>query len=143
MPGEVEEGRSHPVLRVSDAERHRVVMVLQEHCAQGRLTVDEFSERTSEALASRTEADLERVLRDLPPLPPPPSPVRRLRTKAQRDFGLHVATYLLINVFLVIVWLMSGHGYFWPGWVLAFGILRIGIHARDVYGRPLRASADL
>src|SRR5438309_11289947 len=102
MPGEVEEGRSHPALRVSDAERHRVVMVLQEHCAQGRLTVDEFSERTSEALAARTEADLERVLRDLPPLPPPPSPVRRrLRTKAQRDSGLHVATYLLINVFLV------------------------------------------
>ena len=112
MPGEVEKGRSQPALRVSDAERHRVVMMLQEHCAQGRLTVDEFSERTSEALASRTEADLGRVLRELPPLPPPPPPVRRLRTKAQRDFALHAATYLLVNVFLVIVWLMGGHGYF-------------------------------
>ena len=45
MPGELEEGRSQPALRVSDADRHRVVTVLQEHCSQGRLTVDEFALR--------------------------------------------------------------------------------------------------
>jgi hypothetical protein len=134
MPGEVEKGRSQPALRVSDAERHRVVMMLQEHCAQGRLTIDEFSERTSEALASRTEADLGRALRELPPLPPPPPPVRRLRTKAQRDFALHAATYLLVNVFLVIVWLMGGHGYFWPVWVLVGWGLPLAFHGLWVYG---------
>jgi uncharacterized protein DUF1707/2TM domain-containing protein len=134
MPGEVEEGRSQPALRVSDAERHRVVMVLQEHCAQGRLTVDEFSERTGEALASRTHADLGRALRELPPLPPPPAPVRRLRTKAQRDFALHATTYLLVNVFLVILWLMGGHGYFWPVWVLVAWGLLLALHGVWVYG---------
>jgi hypothetical protein len=108
--------------------------VLQEHCAQGRLTVDEFSERTSEALASRTEADLGRVLRELPPLPPLPPPVRRLRTKAQRDFGLHAATYALINVFLIVVWLMGGRGYFWPAWVLVGWGPPLAFHGLWVYG---------
>ena len=134
MPGELEEGRSHPALRVSDADRHRVVNVLQEHCSQGRLTVDEFSERTSEALASRTQADLDRVLRELPALPPPSPPVRRVRTKAQRDFALHAATYLLVDLFLVIVWLMGGRGYFWPAWVVVAWGLPVALHGLLVYG---------
>jgi uncharacterized protein DUF1707/2TM domain-containing protein len=134
MPGEVEEGRSQPALRVSDAERHRVVLVLQEHCAEGRLTVDEFSERTSEALASRTQADLARVLRELPPLPLSAPPVRRLRTKAQRDLGLHATTYALVNVFLVIVWMIGGLGYFWPVWVMVGWGLPLAFHGLWVYG---------
>ena len=134
MSGELEEGRSHPALRVSDADRHRVVKVLQEHCSQGRLTVDEFSERTSEALASRTQADLDRVLRELPPLPAPSPPVRRLRTKPQRDFALHAATYLLVDLFLVIVWVLGGHGYFWPAWVLVGWGLPLALHGLLVYG---------
>ena len=134
MPGELEEGHSQPALRVSDADRHRVVSVLQEHCSQGRLTVDEFAERTSEALASRTQVDLDRVLRELPPLPSPRPPERRLRTKAQRDLGLHAATYLLVNLFLVIVWLLGGHGYFWPAWVLVGWGLPLALHGLVVYG---------
>ena len=134
MPGEVGEGRSQPLLRVSDAERQRVVAMLQEHCAQGRLTVDEFTERTGEALASRTQADLDRVLRELPLLPPPAPPRRRLRTKAQRDFVLHVATYVLINLFLVFVWSQTSSDYFWPVWVLAGWGLAIAFHAIRAYG---------
>ena len=134
MPGEVEEGRSQPLLRVSDAERHRVVAMLQEHCAQGRLTVDEFTERTVEALASRTQADLDRVLRELPPLPAPAPPARRLRTKPQRDFARHLVIYLLVNVFLVLVWAVSGGGYFWPVWVVLGWGLAIAIHATRAYG---------
>jgi hypothetical protein len=133
MPGEVEKGRSQPVLRVSDAERQRVVAMLQEHCAQGRLTVDEFSERTAEALASRTQADLDLVLRELPPLPPP-APRVRLRTKAQRDFVLHVATYVLVNLFLIFVWSQTSSDYFWPVWVLAGWGLAIAFHAIRAYG---------
>jgi hypothetical protein len=134
MPGEVEEGRSQPVLRVSDAERHRVVAQLQEHCAQGRLTVDEFAERTGEALAARTRADLDHVLRELPAVASLRAPARRLRTKRQRDFVLHLATYVLVNLFLIFVWAQTGADYFWPVWFLAAWGVALAFHALRVYG---------
>jgi len=52
--------------RASDSDRDRVVSVLRDHCAVGRLTLDEFSERTGAALVARTRGDLDAVLADLP-----------------------------------------------------------------------------
>ena len=60
---------SDPNLRASDAEREHVVDQLRQHAADGRLTLEEFEQRVAEALAVRTRADLEPVLRELPPLP--------------------------------------------------------------------------
>jgi hypothetical protein len=134
MPGEVEKRRSQPALRVSDAERQQVVAMLQEHCAVGRLTVDEFSERTGEALAARTQADLDHVLRELPRLPPSSPPARRISNKRQRDFFLHAATYVLINLFLIFVWAQTSSDYFWPVWFLAGWGVAIAFHALRVYG---------
>src|SRR5207244_5479043 len=54
-------------VRVSDAERERVVELLKGHLADGRVSMDEFSDRAAEAYASKTVRDLERCLRDLPP----------------------------------------------------------------------------
>ncbi len=48
-------------LRASDADRDRVVDVLQAAFAQGRLTRDEFTARMSRALQSRTWAELATV----------------------------------------------------------------------------------
>jgi class 3 adenylate cyclase len=53
-------------VRVSDAERNRMVEMLRGHCADGRLTLDEFSERVGEVYAAKTRADLELSRRDLP-----------------------------------------------------------------------------
>jgi Domain of unknown function (DUF1707) len=53
-------------LRASDAERERVAVSLREHCATGRLTLEELSERLDEAYRARTAGELERVLRELP-----------------------------------------------------------------------------
>jgi hypothetical protein len=53
-------------LRASDADRHRVVTVLQQHTAAGRLSLDEFSDRVDQALLARTYGELEAVVRDLP-----------------------------------------------------------------------------
>ena len=79
--GEPERG-----LRVSDAERNVVVEALRAHCADGRLTLDEFAERVEVALAARTRAELDEVQADLPAVLPtaagtppatrPRSPVR-------------------------------------------------------------------
>jgi len=55
-------------IRVSDAEREHVVEVLKKAIGRGMLDLDEFTERTDRALASRTRGDLNAVLADLPGL---------------------------------------------------------------------------
>ena len=55
-----------PQLRVSDAEREAVVARLNNATSEGRLTVEEFSERASAALAARTQGDLDLLVTDLP-----------------------------------------------------------------------------
>jgi class 3 adenylate cyclase len=67
VPGEKPPGGgSGSTQRVSDAERDRTVAQLREHVVEGRLTLDEFSERVGRALGSRTHGDLEAVMTDLP-----------------------------------------------------------------------------
>jgi len=53
-------------LRVSHAEREHVGRLLSEHFAEGRLTVDEYGERSEAAAVAVTRADLNRLLLDLP-----------------------------------------------------------------------------
>ena len=55
-----------PATRVSDAEREAVALRLREAAVEGRLTLDELSERLGTALAARTHADLEPLTADLP-----------------------------------------------------------------------------
>ena len=67
-------------MRVSDAERDLAVAELSEHFQAGRLTQDEFDERSGRALQARTGADLNGLFTDLPhtgmaAVPPPPSPI--------------------------------------------------------------------
>ena len=54
---------------VGDADRDRVGTQLLDHCVAGRLPLDEFSERTGAALASRTQKELAQVLADLSSAP--------------------------------------------------------------------------
>ncbi|MCP9979473.1 DUF1707 SHOCT-like domain-containing protein [Actinomadura madurae] len=54
-------------LRASDADRERVVAVLGEALADGRLTMEEHSERTSRAYAARTLGELTGLTGDLSP----------------------------------------------------------------------------
>jgi DUF1707 SHOCT-like domain len=51
----------------SDAEREATVARLGEAASEGRLVLDEFSERVSRAYAARTRGDLNQLVRDLPP----------------------------------------------------------------------------
>lgn len=53
-------------IRASDDDREKVVDSLREHTAQGRLTLDEFEERMSQAYAAKTLGDLGELSRDLP-----------------------------------------------------------------------------
>jgi Domain of unknown function (DUF1707) len=66
-----------PAVRVSDADRERVVNELREHTVSGRLTLEEFSERAELALHARTSTELEAVTAELPRLAPPKGKVHR------------------------------------------------------------------
>src|SRR4249920_4253632 len=52
-------------LRASDADRERVVAVLAEAAADGRLTLDEHTERVHRAYRARTLGELARLTEDL------------------------------------------------------------------------------
>ncbi len=65
------------------------------------------------------------------------------RLQAKRDFGRHLVSYVVINGLLIVVWATSGHGYFWPGWLMGawgFGLL---MHAWDVWWRRPITEADI
>jgi class 3 adenylate cyclase len=69
-------------IRVADADRDRAVTLLREHAVEGRLTLDEFSQRVGLALQARTQGDLHSAMADLPEVAVPQEvstrrPVRR------------------------------------------------------------------
>jgi uncharacterized membrane protein len=53
-------------IRIGDAERDRAIASLGDHFAAGRLTAEEFDQRTDQALQARFNADLEPLFVDLP-----------------------------------------------------------------------------
>jgi hypothetical protein len=66
-----------PALRASDADRERTVAALRDHAAEGRLTLEEFTDRMSRAYLARTNDELEQLVRDLPATPAPAVSRRR------------------------------------------------------------------
>ena len=55
-----------PAIRASDAEREQAVVRLRDASAEGRLTLEEFTERMAAAYEARTHEDLDVLVRDLP-----------------------------------------------------------------------------
>jgi Domain of unknown function (DUF1707) len=56
-------------LRASDAERDRTVEALATAAAEGRLTLEEYTERSSAALKARTVGELTALTADVPTVP--------------------------------------------------------------------------
>jgi hypothetical protein len=65
------------------------------------------------------------------------------RLKARRDFATHVVTYVVFNIAVAVVWYLTGHGYFWPGWLLALWGAGLAMHAWDVWGRREITEEDI
>jgi hypothetical protein len=80
------------------------------------------------------DADREQVLRA--------KAVRQL--KKQRDFRSHVLVYVLVNTFLVVIWVVTGgHGFFWPLFPIAGWGIGVIMNAWDVYGRQEISEDDV
>jgi hypothetical protein len=119
-------------LRVSDADRDRVIDMLRAHAGEGRLTVDELDERIDAALAARTNSDLAVLTKDLPRVK------RSDPDRERREFREHLRIYLSVMTLLVVIWALTGADYFWPVWpALGWGIGVLS-HAGSVRGRRTR-----
>jgi hypothetical protein len=125
---------SHPPdTRASDAEREKLAQTLREHAAQGRLSVDELSERLDRAYAARTQGELTELVVDLPSAPP----IAQRRPVLQGELG----AFVVVNLVLIAVWAATGAGYFWPLWpILGWGVCLLpGFRGIASCGRGRRA----
>ena len=61
----------------------------------------------------------------------------------KRAFTTQVISVVVVNVFLVAVWALSGAGYFWPGWVMAATAFGLAMQGWNVYGRKPITDADV
>jgi hypothetical protein len=57
------------LVRASDADRDRTVETLASASAEGRLTLEEYAQRSEAALVARTHGDLAGLIADLPAVP--------------------------------------------------------------------------
>ncbi len=57
-------GEDEPDLRASDRDREEALQLLAGAAGDGRLTLEEYSERADGALAARTRAELDRLVGD-------------------------------------------------------------------------------
>jgi uncharacterized protein DUF1707 len=85
---------SAPV-RVGDADRERVVDLLRDHAAAGRLEPDELEDRLGRAYGARHGSDLQAVLAELP-AEQPAAPARPSRPRAAAAPLLPLAVGALI-----------------------------------------------
>jgi uncharacterized ion transporter superfamily protein YfcC len=67
----------------------------------------------------------------------------RKRVTDRRDFGSHVVVYVVVNAFLILVWAVTGAGYFWPAWVLGGWGIGLVLHAWEVFVRRQVSDADV
>lgn len=106
-------------MRVSDADRDRALSELGEALRVGRITADEFDQRSGQALSSRTGKELTALLADLPVDRVPAgtvAPRRAGRAPASRVFvGASVAAACFTLVALNALRPSPSQGFNWAG----------------------------
>jgi hypothetical protein len=56
------------------------------------------------------------------------------RLKKQSDFKVHLLMYVMVNAFLLVVWAMTGAGFFWPAFFIVGWGIGVVANAWDAYG---------
>src|SRR5262249_41752914 len=95
------QARRGPV-RIGDAERDQAVSALGEHFAAGRLTREEFDERSDQAVRARYAADLA-PLADALPDPSPVTPPRLVRGPGQSPLSMLAPVVMVALVITAIL----------------------------------------
>lgn len=63
--------------------------------------------------------------------------------KKKQGFKAHLATYVCVNAFLVVIWAVGDAGFFWPIFPLFGWGIGIAANAWDVYGRKPITEEDI
>ena len=139
-------------LRASDTDREQFVEQLRRHHTDGRLTLEELTERTERAYAARTLGDLDALATDLPALhrpadsegagtapagpagPARPPAATAGQAAARAALLRSLLWYGLMSVVLLVVWAMSDRDYFWPIWPILGFALFLGWQAFNLLG---------
>lgn len=61
----------------------------------------------------------------------------------KRGFMAQVGSAVVISLFMIAIWAISGMGYFWPAWVIVALVFGVGVHAWHLYGRKPITQADI
>jgi hypothetical protein len=113
------------MLRAADRDRDEVAEILREQYAQGRLTLEEFGERSAAAVSARTMGELRALTADLPAPAEPENPAwspARMRWIAVAGV---VATAIILGVVTY-----AGHSVLaWPSWLVILIAIRL-LHGR-------------
>lgn len=76
-----------------------------------------------------------------PPAPPPVTDSARVlaRKRIEKRRGLQggLVAYVVVNAALVGIWVVTGGGYFWPGWILALWGVGMVLGFWDYVRRPI------
>ncbi len=65
------------------------------------------------------------------------------RVRARRDFTSNVAAYVVVNSALIVIWSLSGAGYFWPAWIIGIWGVILVLHWWNSFGRRPMTDADI
>jgi hypothetical protein len=122
----------HGPVRIGDAERDQAVAMLSDHFVAGRLTQDEFEERSEHATRARYVDDLSLLFDDLPDPaelqlaqgPWSPQPVRPRRRQGPPPQLMMLAPILMISLVITSVALTAP----WLLWGLFWIALFSGAH---------------
>jgi DUF1707 SHOCT-like domain len=134
--GQLPQSSPQPGLRASDADRERLVDELEQHTIAGRLTTDEFEQRTQQAYAARTMGELDALHRDLPAVAAGRTVSfgqRRwdLTKRAMQETGGSLGLFFVCTV----IWAASGaNGSFWPVWTLVIVAISLVRNVWALYG---------
>lgn len=126
----------NPALRASDADRERLVDELEKHTIAGRLTTDEFEQRTQQAYAAKTMGELDALHRDLPAVPLGQTLSFRQRRwdltkRAMQETGGSLGLFFVCT----LIWAASGaNGSFWPVWTLVIVAISLVRNVWALYG---------
>lgn len=134
------------VMRVGDRQRERTAARLGQALEQGYLAIAEYDARMGEVYAARTDAALDGLVADLPVERIRRNDPRRRgarRRAARSGFRIHLTAYLAASVLMVVIWLATGGGYFWPVWpVVGWGVgvvsHAVSVSACTAHPRPAR-----
>jgi hypothetical protein len=86
-----EHDREPPAILASDQEREHGTQLLSQAVVEGRLTLEEFSDRVGRAQVARTRTELATLTEDLPAAPPPPPAVTSTSTEVAAPHERHTA----------------------------------------------------